>query len=119
MYPIRQGKEGYILDVSPAGERISQINKYIMGLLPKIILVVVVIGAIVLGVRSRTDRQDDQMTSGSNTTEVQTDTTLTTGTSNSDLDKDMAAIDSQLTVINQSSTDIDNSFSEQSSLEAQ
>ncbi len=118
MYPIRQDREGYILDVSPAGERISQINKYIMGLL-KIILVVVVIGAIVLGVRSRTHREDDQMTSGSNTTDAQTDTNLTTGTSNSDLDKDMAAIDSQLTVINQSSTDIDNSFSEQSSLEAQ
>ena len=48
--------------------------------------------------------------------EVQENPTLTNGSSNSDLDQDMATIDAQLTAVEQGSTEVDQSFIDQSTL---
>ena len=91
-----------------------------MGLLAQIAIGILVAGGIGLGVWSHKHRDvADRPRDTQNNVQVQADATLSAGSTNADLDKDLKTIDGELNIISQSSTDIDSSFNEQSMIESQ
>lgn len=85
-----------------------------MSLLAQIALGVLVAGGIGWGVWSHSHKdstlgQDSQM---NGRLETSVDATLTTGTTNTDLDKDLSSIDSQLKLVSENEIEADNAMNQ-------
>lgn len=77
-----------------------------MGSFGKIVLTIIVIAAVVFGVWSYRHKAEAPQSASSEAVP-----TLSTGSTNQDLDKDLGTIDAQLDIINQSGAEIDTSLS--------
>ncbi len=84
-----------------------------MSVFARIVLGAIVAGGVGLGIWS--SKQDDKTPAQEHARQearIQADAaaTLTKGSTNDDLDKDMASIDGQLKLVSESSADVDQSF---------
>lgn len=88
-----------------------------MSLGVKIVLGIIVVGGVIWAVSTREQGVDTMNESRTQQPDLSVKTQLSTGQTNTDLDADLKAVDRELTIISNTSADIDTSINDTSTLE--